>query len=314
MFKVLREKLTGWKKRAPAGLEGAIRDEGGRRIGEGKLDDLLWDLEVALMEADVALPVIEEIKARFKDEIVGKRIARGVDIGKGIEYALRKAVEDVLVTNGLDLVGVVRSSEKPVVIMFVGVNGTGKTTTIAKVAHLLKGGGHSCVIAAADTFRAGAIEQLEKHAERLAVKLVKHRAGSDPAAVAYDAIEHAKARKKDVVLIDTAGRMQSNVNLMEEMRKIKRVAKPHLVIFVGDALAGNDMVEQAVSFNDAVGVDAAILCKIDADAKGGGALSISHAIGKPIIYVGTGQGYDDLEPFDAAWMTDRLFGGSMEDA
>ncbi len=129
--------------------------------------------------------------------------------------------------------------------------------------------------------------------------------------MAYDAIEHAKARRKDVVLIDTAGRMQSNINLMEEMRKIQRVAKPHLILFVGDALAGNDMVEQAVSFHEAVGVDGAILCKIDADAKGGGALSITHAIGKPILYVGTGQGYDDLQPFDAAWMTERLFGGAL---
>ncbi|MFQ5911462.1 MAG: signal recognition particle-docking protein FtsY [Thermoplasmata archaeon] len=314
MFKILREKLAGWKKKAPVDVEGAIREEGGRRISERKLDELLWDLEVALMEADVALPVIDEIKVRFKDELAGKRMARGVDFGKGIEYALRKAVEDVLVADGLDLVGIVRSSEKPMIIMFVGVNGTGKTTTIAKVAHLLKESGQSCVIAAADTFRAGAIEQLEKHAERLGVKLIRHKAGSDPAAVAYDAIEHAKARRKDVVLIDTAGRMQSNVNLMEEMRKIKRVAKPHLILFVGDALAGNDMVEQAVSFNDAVGVDAAILCKIDADAKGGGALSISHAIGKPIVFVGTGQEYDDLQAFDASWMTDRLFGGSMEDA
>jgi len=191
--------------------------------------------------------------------------------------------------------------------MFVGVNGTGKTTAIARIVHRLKGMKKSSVIAASDTFRAGAIEQLEKHATRLGVKLIKHQAGSDPAAIAYDAIEHAKARKKDVVLIDTAGRMQTNVNLMDEMKKIKRVAKPDMIIFVGDSLAGNDAIEQAIKFNDAVQIDAAILTKIDADAKGGAALSIAHAVGKPILFVGIGQEYDDLVPFNPEWMVQRLF-------
>ena len=191
--------------------------------------------------------------------------------------------------------------------MFVGVNGTGKTTAIARIVHRLKGMNKSSVIAASDTFRAGAIEQLEKHAARLGVKLIKHKAGSDPAAIAYDAVEHAKARKKDVVLIDTAGRMQTNINLMDEMKKIKRVAKPDMIIFVGDSLAGNDAIDQAIKFNEAVEIDAAILTKIDADAKGGAALSIAHAVGKPILFVGIGQDYEDLVPFDPEWMVERLF-------
>jgi fused signal recognition particle receptor len=168
--------------------------------------------------------------------------------------------------------------------------------------------GLSCVIAAADTFRAGAIEQLEQHGEKLGVKVIAHKAGSDPAAVAYDAIEHAKARHRDVVLIDTAGRMQTNLNLMEQMKKIRRVASPNMTVFVGDALAGNDVVEQAKKFQETIGFDAAILAKIDADAKGGAALSIAHTVGKPILFVGTGQGYDDLQAFDARWLVDRLFG------
>jgi fused signal recognition particle receptor len=191
--------------------------------------------------------------------------------------------------------------------MFVGINGTGKTTTIAKIVHRLKGIGYTPVIAASDTFRAGAIEQLERHAGKLGVKLIKHQKGSDPAAIAYDSIEHAKARKKEVVLIDTAGRMQTNINLMDEMKKLKRIAKPDMIIFVGDALAGNDSIQQAMEFNNTVQIDAAILTKIDADAKGGSALSIAHAVGKPIIFVGTGQEYSDMEEFNPEWMVNRLF-------
>jgi fused signal recognition particle receptor len=192
--------------------------------------------------------------------------------------------------------------------MFVGINGTGKTTTIARIAHRLKKMGLTPVIAACDTFRAGAIDQLEVHANNLAVKLIKNQPGSDPASVAFDAIEHAKARGKEVVLIDTAGRMQTNTNLMDEMKKMKRVAKPHMVIFVGDAWVGNDAVDQATAFNDAVGIDGVVLTKIDTDAKGGAALSIAHAINRPIFFVGTGQGYEDLQPFSRRWMVERIFG------
>lgn len=307
MFKTLREKLSGWRKKTASELDEVVSTERGRKIRESKLEDFLWELETVLMEADVAFPVIKEIKKKIGEDLVGKRITRQVNFSEGIERALRDAVRDVLLVEPLDFVDFVKKHEKPVVVMFVGVNGTGKTTVIAKLAHLLRKNRLSSVFAASDTFRAGAIEQLEKHSQNLGVKLIKHQAGSDPAAVSYDAIEHAKARRKDVVLIDTAGRMQTNINLMDEMKKIRKVAKPDLIVFVGDALAGNDAVEQAEKFNEAVGIDAAILSKIDADAKGGAALSITHSIAKPIIFVGTGQEYDDLETFDAKWMVERIF-------
>ncbi|HEY4705149.1 MAG TPA: signal recognition particle-docking protein FtsY [Thermoplasmata archaeon] len=306
MFKLLREKLRGWLHRTEPDVKEAI-GEAGKRIDEKKLDSVLYDLEIGLMESDVAFPVAKEIVDTLATDLKEKRIVRGVDFEKAIEQALRAAVEKVLASKPMDFFEFVEKTPKPVVVMFVGVNGTGKTTIIAKLANLLQKRGKTVVVAAADTFRAGAIEQLEVHAERLGMKLIKHAAGADPAAVAFDAVEHAKARGRDVVLVDTAGRMQTNQNLMDQMKKIRRVAKPHLVIFVGDALAGNDAVEQAKQFNDAVGVDAAILCKIDADAKGGAALSIAHTIGKPVLFVGTGQGYDDLTPFSAQWMVDKLF-------
>ncbi len=281
--------------------------DAGKKISEEKLDDLLWELEMGLLEADVALPVIEEIKNGVRNDLIGRRIGRGYDLGDAIEQALRDAIGGVLQKSEFDFDGFVRQRSKPVVVMFVGINGTGKTTAIAKIANRLQKDGMTTVLSASDTFRAGAIEQLSVHADRLETKIIKHQSGGDPAAVAYDAVEHAKAKHRDVVLVDTAGRMQTNTNLMDEMKKIKRVVSPHLIIFVGDSLAGNDAVEQAVAFDKAVGVDAIILTKIDADAKGGAALSMAHAIGKPIAFVSTGQGYEDIIPFDGKWMLDRLF-------
>ncbi len=217
-------------------------------------------------------------------------------------------MKEVLADQRFSLSERIKAKEPPFVIMFVGINGTGKTTVIAKLTSRLQKHGLSCVLAAADTFRAGAIEQLTLHSEKLGCRIIKHQAGGDPAAVAYDAVEHAKARKKDVVLIDTAGRMQTNTNLMDEMKKIRRVAKPDLVVFVGDSLAGSDAVEQAKRFDAAVGIDGVVLTKIDADAKGGAALSIAKTIGKPIIYVSYGQEYDEFMRFDADWMVARIFG------
>jgi fused signal recognition particle receptor len=307
MFQFLKDKLLGWRKKAEAVTE--VVGDSGRRIPEDKLEEVLAELEVGLMEADVAQPVIEEVKAGLRAELAGRRLTRALSFEDAVERVVRDAVGKSLAAKPLDLLAFVRGHEKPVVIMFVGVNGTGKTTAIAKLTHLLQRNGLSVVLAAGDTFRAGAIEQIAVHAERLGAKLIRHAAGADPAAVAYDAIEHARAKERDVVLIDTAGRMQTNVNLMDQMKKIQRVAKPHLTIFVGDALAGNDAVEQARQFHEAVGFDGAILTKIDADAKGGAALSITRTTGAPILFVGTGQGYEDLQAFDAKWMTDRLFGG-----
>src|SRR3989441_2226272 len=307
MFKGLRERLAGWKEKADAEVAPVTIGDSGRKIKEEKLEEILYDLEMALLESDVAFPVAKEIVDRLADDLKGKRVARDASLADAVTAALRDAITHVLSVPPIDFFGLIEKGPRPFVVMFVGVNGTGKTTTIAKLAYHIQKKGYTCVVAAADTFRAGAIEQLEKHAEAVGFKLVKHNAGADPAAVAFDAVEHARARGRDVVLIDTAGRMQTNQNLIDQMKKIKRVAKPNLVIFVGDALAGNDAVEQAKQFNDAVGVNAVILCKIDADAKGGAALSIAHTIGKPILFVGTGQGYDDLTPFDPSWMVNRLF-------
>jgi fused signal recognition particle receptor len=278
-----------------------------KTISDDKLSSIMWDLEVALLESDVALPVVDEVKSYLNKELTGKKVKRSSDLESLIEAALRNSIYNVLTTKIIHFDNFIEKQKKPVKLMFVGVNGTGKTSAIAKIAFRLKKKKISCVMAAGDTFRAGAIEQLERHAKKLGVKLIKDKAGSDPAAIAYDAIEHAKARHKDVVLIDTAGRMQTNINLMDEMRKVKRVTQPDLIIFVGDALAGNDVVEQAKEFEKVVGIDAAVLTKLDADAKGGAALSIAHAVGKPIIFVSVGQRYGDLVPFNPEWMVNRIF-------
>ncbi len=311
MFKALREKFSRVSKEAQEkSIEdiSEVVDDSGRRLKEGVLDDLLHELELGLLEADVALPVAEDLTKHVKTELFGRRIDKAFDIDEAVRLALKAAVKEVLTQQSLSLNDRIKAKPKPFVIMFVGINGGGKTTAIAKLAHRMQKHNLSCVLAAGDTFRAGAIEQLTLHSERLGCKIIKHQEGSDPAAVAYDAIEHAKARKKDIVLIDTAGRMQTNINLMDEMKKIKRVAKPDLVFFVGDALAGSDAVEQARRFDDAVGIDGVILTKIDADAKGGAALSIARTIGRPIAYVSMGQEYDEFMRFDADWMVDRIFG------
>lgn len=278
-----------------------------KKIKEESLDDLLWELEIALLEADVALPVVEEIKEGVKENLLGKKYSRGNSLEDIVELSIKDAVRNVLKLNEFDFDQWFKEQKKPVPIMFVGINGTGKTTAIAKIANRLMKEGNTVVLAAGDTFRAGAIEQLTIHADKLGCKIVKHSQDADPAAVAFDAIEHAKAKMKDAVLIDTAGRMQTNNNLIDEMKKIVRVAKPALKIFVGDSLAGNDAVEQARAFDNAIGVDAIILTKIDADSKGGAALSIAHTIGKPIAFVCNGQEYGDIVKFNAEWMLDRLF-------
>jgi fused signal recognition particle receptor len=277
-----------------------------RTIDEKKLDELLWDLEMGLLEADVAYSVIDSIKKDVKQEIKKIPFDKG-KAGDLIETVLKNAIGHVLKSNNFDFNKFIEERKKPIVIMFVGVNGTGKTLSIAKIAFQLHKLGKTCVMAAGDTFRAGAIEQLSIHADKLGVKIVKHGPGSDPAAVAFDAIEHAKAKHKDIVLLDTAGRMQTNSNLMDEMAKIKRVAKPDMIIFVGDALSGNDAVEQAKRFNEVVGIDGVILTKVDADAKGGSSLSIAYTIGKPLLFIGIGQRYEDQIPFNPEWMVQHIF-------
>ena len=286
---------------------GKMVGDSGKRIKEDPLDDLLDELEVVLLESDVAYPVVQDVILGVRDNLVNKKYGRQYTLEEVVETAVRESVRNVLKVNEFKFDEWVGGQTKPIVMMFVGINGTGKTTTIAKIAKRLTDDNKSVVIAACDTFRAGAIEQLSIHAERLGVKIVKQAQDADPSAVAFDAIEHARSKKKDVVLLDTAGRMQTNNNLIDEMKKIARVSKPALKIFVGDALAGNDAIEQAKVFDAAIGVDAIVLTKIDTDAKGGAALSIAHTIGKPIAFVSNGQGYDDLQVFDSDWMLERLF-------
>jgi fused signal recognition particle receptor len=276
-------------------------------IGESGLKDHLWELEMALLESDVALPVAEKIVESVKTELVGSRRKIGSDTGKIVEEALKKSILKVISVETFDFDEFVKKASKPVSIVFVGVNGTGKTTTVAKMAERFKEQGYSVVIAAGDTFRAGAIEQIDRHAEALGIKIIKHQEGSDPAAIIYDAIQFAKAKHKDIVLADTAGRLHTNINLMDQLKKVCRVNNPNLIIFVDEAIAGNDAVERAKMFNNAVPFHGSVLTKADADSKGGAAISISYTTGKPILFLGVGQTYKDLVKFEPQWLIDRLF-------
>jgi fused signal recognition particle receptor len=277
-------------------------------LEEDDLEEPLWDLEMALLESDIALSVSEAIVSSVKSQLVGTRRRIGSNTGNIVEDALKNAIYDVMSANVFDLDEYVKSAEKPVHIVFIGINGTGKTTSIAKLSKRFKDMGMSVVVAAGDTFRAGAIDQLAIHADKIGVKIIKHQEQGDPAAVIYDAMQHAKAHNVDVVLSDTAGRMHTNINLMEQLKKVCRVAPPDLIIFVDEAVAGNDAVERAAQFNDAVPISGSILTKTDADSKGGAAISIAYITGKPILFLGMGQGYDDIRKFDPQWFVDQLFG------
>jgi len=277
-----------------------------------KLDTNLWDFKLNLLENDVALPVADVICEDLKKRLEEVQVDRFSDPKELISRTLREILFDLLRTEKrvdlLEMAEAMRANKKPMVLVFVGINGSGKTTTIAKVAHLLQRKGYSTLMACGDTFRAGSIEQLEIHAQRLGIPVIKHQYGSDAASVVYDAVAHARAQGINVVLADTAGRMQTNKNLMEEVRKVIRINTPDLTIFVGDSLAGNDALTQAEEFNRFVNMDASILTKIDADAKGGSSISISYITKKPVIYLGNGQGYDDLIPFDPNLIVKNILG------
>ena len=261
------------------------------------------------LTSDMAQGAAEEVVSTLKANLIGTRLSGVKKLEIVLEEALRHTLLKLLESGYWDFdktVDAFLEEDSPVVIMVVGVNGTGKTTTTAKIAHQLSEQGKSVVLAAADTFRAGAIDQLATHAERIGVRCIRSQRGGDAAAVSRDAVDSAKARGEDIVIIDTAGRMQNKTNLMEELRKVHRVTQPHLVLFVADALAGNDAVTQAVEFQRMLSFDGAVLCKLDTDAKGGAALSIAHSTGRPIVLVGIGQGYEDLIPFDPEWLLDSI--------
>lgn len=265
-----------------------------RKLTEEKFEELFWDLELVLLENNVAVDVVHKMKGDLKKKLMDKPLPRNLD--EVVEQALKESIEDILSLKPLDVVCQARG-KKPFVITFFGINGSGKTTTIAKVAKLLQQNNLSCVMAAGDTFRAAAIQQLEEHANKLNVRLIKHDYGADAAAVVFDAIKFAQKNNIDVILIDTAGRLHSDANLMDELKKIVRVAKPDIKIFVGESMTGNDCIEQSQKFDEHIGIDAIILTKADVDEKGGTALSISYITKKPIIFIGTGQSYADLQPF-----------------
>lgn len=293
-------------------LGGGIVEQGGRVIKQGKvLDDLLEELEWMLLESDISSEAVTSVLDALRKSLVGARLRRGAELAKVLEAALKRALRNLLSAGYWDFDASIQSfldqGDAPVVVMLVGVNGTGKTTTAAKIAHRLQSNGHSVIAAAGDTFRAGAIQQLESHCENLGIRCISSQRGGDAAAIARDAIESAKAKNIDIVLVDTAGRMQNKTNLMKELEKVRRVANPHLVLFVGDALAGNDAVDQAKMFQEMMRFDGAVLSKMDTDAKGGAGLSIAFSTGRPIVFAGIGQGYDDLLQFNPDWLLDEMF-------
>ena len=284
-----------------SGFKGLVTKVTTTELKAESLQPIISDFKMTLAENDVAFPVAERIGNELEKRLTGVQVKRMEDRKKLLETDLRQVLLEVMLTNNkINLIQKVEDKRKkgePFVLLFVGINGTGKTTTIAKVAKYLRDKGFSVVLAGSDTYRAGSIEQLEEHAKRLGMRMIKHKYGADPAAVAYDAISHAKAHGVNVVLIDTAGRMQTNKNLMNELDKVKRVVQPDLTVLTLDSLIGNDAVMQAEEFHSCIGVDATILTKVDADVKGGSALSVTYVTQKPILFIGVGQKYKDLEVF-----------------
>jgi fused signal recognition particle receptor len=281
------------------------------KITESDFSELFEDLEMLLLENNVAFEVVDALRENLKKELIGKEIKKG-QVQEEIQKSLKNAIESIIlepedpIKQIKDFRKENKNTKEPFKILFFGINGAGKTTSIAKFCHILQKNKLSVLLAAADTFRAASIEQLELHGNKLGVKVIKHNYGSDPSAVAFDAIKYAQTNNIDVVLIDTAGRMHTKDNLLNEMEKICRVTKPNMKVFVAEAIAGNDATEQAKAFNEIAGIDASILSKTDVDEKGGTILSIGYITKKPILYLGVGQNYDDLELFNKEKFIERL--------
>lgn len=294
------EVKIGWGEQIKSIFTGEVQ------IKEGDIRELLEELQLALLEADVAYEVSAAVCEGLKAQLVGMKIRRA-EVNKAATQAMQASLESVLSSDlAFDFIERVRGLPKPAAILFVGPNGAGKTTTMAKLARMLMGCGMSVVFSASDTFRAAAIEQTEAHASRLGVHVVKSTYGADPAAVAFDAIAYAKAHKIDVVLIDSAGRQDTNTNLLDELKKMSRVAKPALKIYIGESIAGNAVIEQINAFNSAIGIDGVILTKLDCDAKGGTALSITYTTKIPIVFFGVGQKYADLVSYSPRELAQQI--------
>jgi fused signal recognition particle receptor len=294
-------------KQAFSSVTSAVRE---KRLSDEELDKVAFDFQLSLIESDVAQNVAEKLTDEVEKGLSGAKVDRSEEASEVVGERLAEALKSAFAKAGtVDIFANIREKNKtgePYVVLFLGINGTGKTTSIAKFANILKKKGLSVVCAAGDTHRPGAIEQLTEHADRLQLKVVSQRYGADPAAVGRDGVLYAKAHHVDCLLIDSAGRMQTNQNLMEEMAKVARVVKPDFKMFVADALTGNDAVSQAELFNKHVGFDGVILTKADADVRGGAALSIVYSTGKPVLFLGVGQGYDDLAPFDSQRFLESL--------
>ena len=281
-------------------------------IEEQDLEDPLWELEMALLESDVEMGVAEEITDTIREDLVGEERKFTESTGALVEDALRDALLSVIDVGQFDFDEAIAASEKPVTVVFTGVNGVGKTTSIAKLGKYLEDRGYSTVLANGDTYRAGANEQLQEHADNLGLKLISHEQGGDPTAVVYDAVEYAEANDVDVVLGDTAGRLHTSNDLMAQLEKLHRIVDPDMTLFVDEAVAGQDAVNRAREFDDAASIDGTILTMADADSNGGAAVSVSYVTGKPILFLGTGQGYDDLQKFDPEALVNDLLGGDEE--
>lgn len=294
------EKHKAEKRLLKRALERVVKRVTKRILSEKDIRPILEELEIGLIEADVALEVVEKIKQDLQSSLVGVEIKRGEERSFVINV-LKKSLMEILSAPEIDL----KDLSKPATLLFLGFNGSGKTTSLAKCAKWLIANGYTCVFAAADTFRAAAIQQLEEHAKKLGVKVIKHKYGADPAAVVYDAREHAKAKGIDFILADTAGRAHTNRDLMDEMEKIIRVNKPELKILVIDSLTGNDAIAQARAFGE-LGIDALIFTKVDVNKKGGAILSVTYELKKPILFLGLGQKYEDLEKFNAEKFINRI--------
>jgi fused signal recognition particle receptor len=284
-------------------------------LSSAEIDGFAESLKEPMLRSDVSYGTTDEFIRDLKGQLAGMQISSG-RIDEEVTNVVRGALMQILDSSspkaGLaELVAQhIAGGASPVKILFLGPNGAGKTTTIAKLAYNFKVQGLSSVLSASDTFRAAAIEQLELHAKRIGVPIIKSKYGADPASVAFDAIAHAKSKGIQLVLIDSAGRQETNKSLISEIEKIVRVCKPDITIFIGESTAGNVISEQISEFGKHVRIDGIILTKLDCDAKGGSALSIAKVTGVPILFFGTGEGYDALMPYSSEFIVNAILPAS----